>query len=379
MRPELPSIPVATGIVLILCCSAQAATPLLKIQTKNETYIGKEIVHNEDYCWLLERDGKMKSFPFKAVTGFKRMANNFKPYSAAEIRSHLRLELGKEFEITGTTHYLVCAAPGYGKKYGKLFEQLYREMYVYFSTRGFQIEPLEFPLVAIIFPDHTQFVKYANADGITNTRGLAGYYQIKTNRIALFDPATSRQTAATEFPGSFDRSSFARADTSSSLRDTIIHEATHQVAFNLGLHSRLAETPRWIVEGLAMVFEHPEARSASKTGAASSRINRERFVWFGNYVKQRRYNYSLEKFIASDRLFQTQTLDAYSEAWALSFFLMETRSSEYARYLKRMAGRPLLGKYTAAQRLNDFHDSFGTRNKMKMFEAEYLRFIDQLH
>ena len=378
MLTSLRLIPAVSGLLILVCSSVQAATPLLKIHTKKEIYIGKEIVHNDEQCWLLERDGKMKSFSFDAVTGFKRIAKNFKPYSAAEMRSHLRLELGKEFEIVGTTHYLVCAAPGHGKKYGKLFEQLYREMHVYFSTRGFQIEPLEFPLVAIIFPDHAQFVKYAHAEGITNTRGLAGYYQMKTNRIALFDPATSSQRAAINLPVSFTNSSFAKAGTSTSLQDTIIHEATHQVAFNLGLHSRIAETPRWIVEGLATVFEHPESRSASKTGSTSSRINRERFVWFGNYVKHRRYNNSLEKFISSDRLFQTQTLDAYSEAWALSFFLMETRSSEYAKYLKRVASRPLLGKYTSTQRLNDFHEIFGTRGKMKMFEAEYLRFIKGL-
>jgi len=378
MLTNLRLILVVSGMLILVCSSAQAATALLKIHTKKEIYIGKEIVHNDEQCWLLERDGKMKSFSFDAVTGFKRIAKTFKPYSAAEMRSHLRLELGKEFEIVGTTHYLVCTAPGYGKKYGKLFEQLYREMHVYFSTRGFEVEPLEFPLVAIIFPDHTQFVKYAHAEGITHTRGLAGYYQMKTNRIALFDPATSSQSAEIDLPVSFTNSSFAKAGELTSLQDTIIHEATHQVAFNLGLHSRIAETPRWIVEGLATVFEHPESRSASKSGSASSRINRERFVWFGNYVKQRRYNNSLEKFISSDRVFQTQTLDAYSEAWALSFFLMETRSSEYAKYLKRVAGRPLLGKYSPQQRLNDFHDSFGTRGKMKMFEAEYLRFIKGL-
>ncbi len=378
MLTDLRIIVAIAGMIILACSPTQAASPLLKINTKKEIYIGKEVIHNDDHCWLLERDGKMKSFPFKSVTGFKRIAKTFKPFSAAEMRSQLLHELGQDFEIVGTTHYLVCAAPGHGKKYGQLFEQLYRETHVYFSTRGFQIEPLEFPLVAIVFPDHARFVKYANAEGISNTRGLAGYYQIKTNRIALFDPSTSSKRAALESPNILNGSHFAKAGASSSLQDTIIHEATHQVAFNLGLHSRIAETPRWIVEGLATVFEHPESRSASKSRSASGRINRERYLWFGNYAKQRRHKNSLEKFIASERLFQTQILDAYSEAWALSFFLMETRSSEYAKYLKRIANRPALERYSSQDRLNDFHDCFGTRSKMKMFEAEYLRFIQRL-
>ncbi len=366
------------GMLVFSCSPIQAGSALLQIQTRNENYLGKEIVHNDDYCWLLERDGKIKSFPFSSVTGFKRVSSHFKPYSATEMRTQLRLELGQDFEIIGTTHYLICAAAGHGKKYGKLFEQLYREMHVYFSTRGFAVQRLEFPLVAIIFPEHEQFVKYARKDGIANTRGLAGYYQRETNRIALYDPAMTRKRAAVELPGSFSNSTFARTSVSDSLQSTIIHEATHQVAFNLGLHSRLGETPRWVVEGLATVFEHPETRSASKSGSASSRINRERFIWFGNYAKQRRKKNSLKNFIASDRPFQTGILDAYSQSWALSFFLMETRPSEYARYLKRVSSRPLLEKYTSKERVDDFHFCFGTRNKMELFEAEFLRFIQRL-
>ena len=37
--------------------------------------------------------------------------------------------------------------------------------------------------------------------------------------------------------------------------DTIIHEATHQTAYNVGVHARFADQPRWLVEGLAMMFE----------------------------------------------------------------------------------------------------------------------------
>ena len=36
---------------------------------------------------------------------------------------------------------------------------------------------------------------------------------------------------------------------------TIIHEVTHQVAFNCGVHTRFNDVPRWVSEGLATMFE----------------------------------------------------------------------------------------------------------------------------
>src|SRR5262249_7000897 len=106
-----------------------------------------------------------------------------------------------------------------------------------------------------------------------------------------------------------------------SLKDTMIHEATHQAAFNTGLHSRIGETPKWVVEGLATVFEAPGIRNSGASANPKMRINRERFVWFGNFVRSRRKPQSLEAFLSGDDLFKSDALDAYSQAWALSFFL----------------------------------------------------------
>ena len=373
------------GLLTFFLVQTVAAKPLLEINTKSQTHVGREITHSEHRCWLMKRDGKLIAFPFSDVKSFKKVAQRFKPYSAAEMRSQLTLEFGREFEVIGTTHYLICAAPGHGKKYGELFEQLYRECHVYFSTRGFQVKSLEFPLVAIIFPTQAPFVKYAHSDKITKTTHLAGYYQLQTNRIAIFDPSTSSKTAANEdrtspaISFSPDHQIVAKAGSmNSSLQDTIMHEATHQVAFNLGLHSRIGKTPLWVIEGLAMVFEHPDSRKAAQSSDRAQRLNRERYLWFGNYVKKRRNKRALEEFLSHDQLFKKQTLDAYSEAWSLSFFLMETRSSQYTKYLKRITDRPMLSDYSAQERLKDFHDCFGTRNKMEMFEAEYVRFIQRL-
>ena len=99
-----------------------------------------------------------------------------------------------------------------------------------------------------------------------------------------------------------------------------MHEATHQAAYNTGLHSRIGGNPRWVVEGLATVFEAPGIRNSSANSGVKTRLNRERFLRFGNYAKARRKSGSLESFISSNDLFDSDVYDAYSQAWAFSFF-----------------------------------------------------------
>ena len=67
--------------------------------------------------------------------------------------------------------------------------------------------------------------------------GTLGHYDPASNRVFLFD--------ATKDAG-YDWSENA---------DTIIHEATHQTAYNVGVHKRFIAAPRWMVEGLATMFE----------------------------------------------------------------------------------------------------------------------------
>ena len=157
------------------------------------------------------------------------------------------------------------------------------------------------------------------------------------------------------------------------LKDTMIHEATHQVAFNTGLHSRIGACPKWIVEGLATVFEAPGIRNSGAGTAVKNRINHERFIWFGNYNKTRRKAKSLEAFLSSDDLFRSTVLDAYSEAWAFSFFLIETRPRPYADYLRAVASRDPLSAYPAADRLADFKKT--VTNDLPLLEADFLRFM----
>lgn len=113
------------------------------------------------------------------------------------------------------------------------------------------------------------------------------------------------------------------------------------MAFNTGIHNRLSENPKWFVEGLACVFEAPGIRRRSLR--QSQYPDQPRETWLVSHLSTiktpQKY---LKAFISTDEPFNTATLDAYSESWGLTFFLIETRRREYGAYVRKVAARPPL-------------------------------------
>ena len=72
-------------------------------------------------------------------------------------------------------------------------------------------------------------------------------------------------------------------------------------------------------------------------------------------------------------MFQAEVDRAYAEAWALSFFLIETRPRKYSELLSRTAARPAFARYDAARRRADFSAVFG--GDFRRLEAEFLSFM----
>lgn len=387
--------------IVVISAHVHAAPPaLIEVQVGGETLQGKVFAHNDRTFWLQSQDGRMRSLPADDVHKFRKISPQFAGWSGSIVRENLRREFGNGFEVAGTRHYAVCAPSDRNRSdqkarvYAETFEELYRTFQMYFSVRGFTISEPEFPLVAVVFPDFESFARYARAERVDAPRTLRGYYMPSSNRIALYESPDNaaqsqllpRQGFWTGPSGPFGDAGFlvARADSRAladeawgafqgSLKDTMIHEATHQVAFNTGLHLRIGENPKWVVEGLATVFEAPGIRNSGGSGPARTRINPERFIEFGNFSKSRLKPKSLESFLSSDEMFKTSVFDAYSEAWALSFFLIETRPRAYAEYLRTIAARDPLRTYPAEDRVADFKNTIS--KELPLLEAEFLRFI----
>ncbi len=348
----------AAGLGTHTSCWAEPPRSLIEIKVGKEQFSGRIVAADDRDCWVFQRDGRMSRVRMDDVDDCSEVAPRFRPFPSLELRDQLRTEFGRDFEVKATSHYIVVARKESAERYAKLFEQVYRQFHSYFVPRGFRMEEPEFPLVAVVLPDQASFTKYCRAEGANPKQGVVGYYLPVSNRVALYDRTATGRT---------------RDDDTN---DTVIHEATHQVAFNTGVHSRIGQSPQWVVEGLATLFESDGIRAKQSGGSSLDRINPERFEWFQTYRRQRRTPASLESFVRNDNAFQRAALDAYSEAWALTFYLAESRSAEFAAYLRSIAARDPLKPYTADERLNDFRAAFGA--DLALIESGFLRFHDRL-
>lgn len=321
---------------------------------------GTPLAWSEQRVFLLARDGRLWDFAPNEAQEYRKSATEFRPYTANMLRARLESELGRTYEVSSTGHFLVAHARGQKEQWAGRFEEMYRSFVAYFSVRGFRLQQPPFPLVAIVWRSKEDFQRYTVRDGLKATSDLLGYYSLDTNRVSLFDVGDGRANSE-DWERNFS---------------TVIHEAAHQTAFNTGIHNRFSPPPRWVAEGLGTLFEARGVNNSRAHTSQSDRINRERFDQFREYRTSRRKADSIMQLIGSDRAFDRDAAAAYSEAWMLTFYLVETLPREYAQYLARTANRPAFTDYTAAARLADFTAVFGS--DFRMFEARFSRFVDSL-
>jgi hypothetical protein len=354
-----PSIVVAFASWLAGCDKpATAAEFMFRARVDGRMIEGQPLSWTDQQMLLLGRDGRLYDFNPKKAKEARKTSPRFFGYSQAEMKTVLQAEFDKGFDVSTTRHYLVVHPAGERDLWAQRFEDLYNRFCHYFRVRGFSLSEPQYPLVAIVYRNQAQYFQQASASGTPPRPGTLGHYDPTTNRVLLFD--------ATKDAG-YDWSENAA---------TIIHEATHQTANNVGLHKRFAAMPRWLVEGLAMMFEARGVWNAQYDRTQADRINRDRLVDFRNYAATSRKPDSLALLISTDQPFRSDVTSAYAEAWAFSFYLCETQPRLYSAYLAKTADRPLFSDYSAAERMADFQDLFG--NEMKMLDVKFLRFIEEL-
>ena len=349
------------GLLVCLCCvrdaaAAQSFEGLVRLSLGDQQIEGSPLAWDSSMVYLLGRGGRLWRFPPDDATDFSKTSTRFRSYSVSELRGELLRELGNRFEVTGTGHYLVAHPRGQRDIWPQRFEDLYRSFVHYFSVRGFEPKKPPYPLIGIVCGDQREFIRVAAGRGARVTSGLLGFYRPTSNQILLYDMQAGRD------PKHWPRNA-----------SVILHEATHQTAFNTGIHSRYAPPPLWVAEGLATMFEAPGVYDSRYHTDRSDRVNRGRLGQFRQIVVAKHRPELLRSIVGCDDLFRTHTATAYAEAWALSFFLVETRPRQYTKYLALTADRPKFTEYTSAKRTADFTSVFGTN--WSMLEARFLRFM----
>ena len=327
--------------------------------------VGGRMVEGQPLAWsaeqmlLLGRDGQLYEFDPRMAKEARKTSPRFFGYSPSEMKTALQQEFDKRFDVSMTRHYLVVHPRGQRDQWANRFEDLYKRFDRYFRVRGFTLDEPPYPLVAVVFRDKAEYLRHAESSGTPMRDDTLGHYDPATNRVFLFDVTTDASGA--------DWSENAA---------TIIHEAVHQTAYNMGVHKRFTAAPRWLVEGLATMFEARGVWNAQYDQSQADRVNRGRLIDFRDYVATRRQEGALAELLSSDQPFRRDAVGAYAVGWALSFYLCETQPRLYAAYLAKTAERPLFSDYPAAERIADFQDIFG--DEMKMFEIKFLRYMNDV-
>ena len=329
---------------------------------------------------LQTSDGVLWAVQLDDLLDLKRDTEEFAPLDSAALGEALLDELPAGFEVHRTAHYVIChdTTRAYASWCGALLERLNRAFTNYWSRRGFELHEPDFPLVAIIFARRADYREYAALEVGEAASSTIGYYNLRTNRITTYD-----LTGSDALRGTGGRSTSARQINALLSRPeagwlvaTVIHEATHQIAFNCGLHTRYADIPLWISEGIAVCFETPDL-STQRGWKAIDNVNPERQRAFRAY-RRRRPADSLQTLISSDERFRdaSAATDAYAEAWALNYFLMRQRREDYHRYLQMLAEKQPLDELGPQERYAEFVAVFG--EDLTALDAEFLRYIDRL-
>jgi hypothetical protein len=154
---------------------------------------------------------------------------------------------------------------------------------------------------------------------------------------------------------------------------TLRHEATHQLAFNTGIHQRFGTTPRWLAEGLAMLFETPQQPAVFQTRNGQPESSLPKTAFLNKSDRPGLGNLSLELLITSDSVFQQMPELAYAQSATLTRFLMRTHPMHYLDFLKRVAARPRFTPYAAATRRTDFSSSFP--GNLALLESQWRSFL----
>lgn len=346
-----------------LCVWAEAATaqePLHSMQTVKlergaKQYIGALLAEDSENYILLQRDGRMKVVPRSGSSRPKPLLDSFAPLTSQTMQESLRAEFGKEYEVTQTEHYLVVHPIGKAKQCAQPFEEQYLNARRYFEIRGVPTRNPDFPLVAIVLNTRREFDRFLENYQPENAHDqVLGYYSPRSNRTITYDqsnePSGQRNTG-----------------------DTLIHEATHQIAFNTGIHSRFSPMPRWFTEGLATMFEAPGIHASVTHPQRQQRFNRKWLSYLRGKTQPGGSTGVLAELISSDELFRSNPEKAYGYSWALTFYLAETQPEKYAQYVRRVSQRTQFLDYTSQARIEDFVRIFGT--DLTDLEARMSRFI----
>ncbi|MDX1962240.1 MAG: DUF1570 domain-containing protein [Pirellulales bacterium] len=325
---------------LLLCVGPVAAleTVTWKNADSERTVSGKILSTARDGgILLLGPDGRIWTIQAAEVVRRATDEREFVPLTPAAAAEEILRELPDGFAVHSTAHYVIMynTTKAYAQWCGALLERLYTGFYNYWTRLGLKLKPPELPLVVVVFSDADSYATFTKSELAGDARQIAAFYSLASNRVCLYDltGVDSLRQASDQRSTVGQINAIMTRPAALPMVSTVIHEATHQLAYNSGMHQRYADIPLWVSEGLAVFFESPDLRS-SKGWQTIGAVHHARLAQFREYLPTRPGE-SLKTLTADNQRFlqPKQSLAAYAEAWALNHYLLKQKPKEYAAYL----------------------------------------------
>ena len=320
---------------------------------------GTVIIEAADGAMLLELDDqRLELLQGNEVRSRRTVDAPSTASTPREEGKRILAELPAGFDLLVTRHYVICfdTSRPYAQWCGALFEKLHDAFLNYWRKAGVEVEAPRRPLVVVIFSDRERYEAHAARDLGAAADRVVGYYNLLSNRVTTFDLTGSDQLARRPAPSAARTGlEILASPEAAGLVSTLVHEASHQMAFNCRMHRRLAPVPVWISEGVATFFETPDpgGRGWKRIGG----VNRPRLDTFLAGYRAG----VLDDIVRDDEPFRASegAIDAYAQAWALTAFLAQTRKGALVEYINAIGAKPPLAPDSPEERLRDFVAAFG--------------------
>ena len=346
------SFAIAAAISLAASAEGQVRKTI-QVTIDGRVHTGWPLVSDGNQFVLLRRDGSIKKLEVAKAKNYQTIANDFQPYSFDKCVERLSQIYGSQYSVTKTSHFVIVHPRGKQSQWAQMFEGVYTQFYYYFTAMGFKVQQPEFPMIAIVFNTREEYDQYTVRRGMAPRKNVVGFYMPANNRMVTYNQQFSGQSYS-----------------------TIVHEITHQVAFNTGVQSRYAQPPIWVCEGLAVMFEAPGVRDRQRYPKLEQRLHAAHFQNFKVIAENGVLKKTLRSIAIGDDAFNSDPKNAYTTSWALMYYLSNTKPTEMSTYLRTLAQRKNFSGYPAKKRWADFVAHFGS--DIDLIEARMKQYFGNL-
>jgi len=314
-----------------------------------------------------------------------------------------RASLTPAFTLYETPHFVMLtdASRDAAVETAALLERTREQFFRVMRPVVAEAAPPATKLLCVLFADEQAYREFARRFDRVEAPWVAGYYASVSNRIVLYDDATSSavasalasleqqrrsaqasllqareqgfvmRTSQRDLSRSYDRQRQSMLEQArKAATEKVVHETTHLLAFNSGVQSRLHSQPFWLTEGLATAFETATPSRAFGPAQPSQRREEEAARLLAEELPMPLAELAALTDVSSVAAEQVDAL--YAASYALFVYLHRRQRRALGEYVAALSNEPP-GAIAPQRLLELFEASFGDAERLERKLLLWLR------